>query len=231
MAKFDLIIDTSIFGAAVALRDVEKGLVYCEVAADVQNSARQLPLMVDDAIRHGKSAITEINRVIVSQGPGSFTGIRVGIAYAYGFFKGLLELRSSAVVMAGVSSLELLAGHLSQKTSSDIALLLPSTKTTGFCAIVKHGVSSLLAVDLAKDDGGNLKSLDWKILGNWDGLTEKADILNAKSVEILDIRGSARLALAAINDKLSADTKFNWSVEMPSAIYLRKSTVEEKAQL
>jgi tRNA threonylcarbamoyl adenosine modification protein YeaZ len=230
MPQYDLLIDTSIFGAAVGLRHASQGLVYCQVASDVQNSARQLPLMVEEAVQGANTSLTGIRRVVVSQGPGSFTGIRVGIAYAYGFFKGLVEKVGAEAAIAGVSSLELVALNVSKKASRDIALFLPSTKTTGFFAMVKQGVSSLHPIDLSKDLGDTLKSLDWKVLGQWDALGEKANSLHANSIELLDLRESARLALLAIDDRLSTDTTLNWSVDMPSAIYLRQSTVEEKAR-
>lgn len=232
MAKYDLLIDTSIFGAAVGVgrgNGQSRELLVSEVTSDVQNSARQLPLMVDQALSGLNASIADINRIVVSQGPGSFTGIRVGIAYAYGYFVGLSKTSNPEVKIAGVSSLKFLSQHLSVSLGYDLCLFLPSTKTTGFVSQVINGEANLMAVDLTRDLSQVMASNQWLVLGEWPGLRDLSKTERERSFRELDLRENARLALVSINDRLSSDSSIRWSNEMPVAAYLRKSTVEEKA--
>jgi tRNA threonylcarbamoyl adenosine modification protein YeaZ len=233
MPKFDLIIDTSIFGAAVAIAvgdGKSRKIVFSEVTPDVQDSARQLPLLVEDGIKQAGLNIGDIGRIVVSQGPGSFTGIRVGLAYAYGFLRGLISGANPYATMAGVSSLELLAAHWSSQLGQDVVVFLPSTKTTGYAAKFEKENISLHPVDLAKGLHSSMIGKFWCILGSWDGLLEVAAKNKTQSFQIMEPKENARLALGSINDRLAAESGLVWSADMPNAIYLRKSTVEEKAE-
>lgn len=232
MAKYDLLIDTSIFGAAVGISSgngQSRELLVSEVTSDVQNSARQLPLMVDQALSGLNASISDINRIVVSQGPGSFTGIRVGIAYAYGYFLGLSKASNPEIKLAGVSSLKFLSEYLSVSLGHNLCLFLPSTKTTGFVSQVVNGETTLMAIDLTKDLGHVTGSTHWLVLGEWQALRDLSRTVRERTFRELDLRENARLALVAINDRLSVDSSIKWSNEMPVAVYLRKSTVEEKA--
>jgi tRNA threonylcarbamoyl adenosine modification protein YeaZ len=233
MPEFDLIIDTSIFGAAVGLGtgdDSSRKLIFSDVTHEIQDSARRLPLIVEQAMNQAGIKAEDIGRMVISQGPGSFTGIRVGLAYAYGFFKGLISKANPQAKIAGVSSLQVLATHFGGNLGQDVAVFLPSTKTTGYAATFSNGNSSLLPLDLAKGVDAVLLDKVWLVLGAWNGLSEAAQSAGIQTFQNMDPRENARLALGVINDRLSADSGLAWSEVMPGAIYLRKSTVEEKAE-
>jgi tRNA threonylcarbamoyladenosine biosynthesis protein TsaB len=71
------------------------------------HDARLAPL-VDEVMRGAGAAFADLNRIAVVVGPGSFTGVRVGVAFARGL---ALAMDVTAV---GVSSLEALEGLPSQ---------------------------------------------------------------------------------------------------------------------
>jgi len=62
-----------------------------------------LPTLVDDVFRGAGLRIGDVQRVVVTVGPGAFTGIRIGLAFAKG-----IKVATGAVVL-GISSLECLA--------------------------------------------------------------------------------------------------------------------------
>lgn len=62
-----------------------------------------LPTLVDEVFRGAGLRIGDVRRVVVTVGPGAFTGIRIGLAFAKG-----IKVATGAVVL-GVSSLECLA--------------------------------------------------------------------------------------------------------------------------
>lgn len=238
MKTYTLVIDTSIFGAGVALFNQEsKALDFIEITSDVADSARQLPLIVEKGLGSLGVGRETVQRVIVSRGPGSFTGIRVGMAYSLGFASGLSFEGSTQPLITGVSSLTLLAQSLSVEIGGSVMALLPSTKTTGFAAFDEQGEFFTSAVDAhdPRTDALFLKKLDaqWVIIGTWDWALEWANKHSVKGFRMIHGRDAVALAIRAVCDALKANKKFDWvnawSADLPRPIYLRKSTVEEKA--
>lgn len=94
-----LSIDTSAKTASVAVTDGETLLSECFVNAGLTHSRTLMP-MVDNALKQADMNINEIDAFCVNAGPGSFTGIRIGVAA----IKGLAL--TSGKPCAGVSTLE-----------------------------------------------------------------------------------------------------------------------------
>ena len=116
------------FGAAVLLED---GTVSAEYAGGVgrKNFQGFMPV-VDFLLESTGAAPSDIEGIIVSTGPGSFTGLRVGLAAA----KGMAQALGSPVV--GVSSLAALARRI---PFSDLPVrpLLDSRKGELFTALFR----------------------------------------------------------------------------------------------
>ena len=93
-----LALNTAMDGCDVAL------LVDGHVAADVSTPMAKghdssLPVLVSEVMKRADRRLVEVDRIAVVTGPGSFTGVRVGVAFARGL---ALALSRPAV---GVSSL------------------------------------------------------------------------------------------------------------------------------
>lgn len=76
-----LAIETTGAEASVALIN-EKGRVFVETSDQKMNHLQNLMPMVDILLKKRELSIDDINYVAVSEGPGSFTGIRIGVASA-----------------------------------------------------------------------------------------------------------------------------------------------------
>ena len=83
-----LAIDTATPHGGVALVSGEKVLSRALLPAGRQASGTILAA-VDGLFRNAGSTLSEVSHVAVSAGPGSFTGLRVGMAAAKGFCQGL----------------------------------------------------------------------------------------------------------------------------------------------
>jgi tRNA threonylcarbamoyladenosine biosynthesis protein TsaB len=94
---------TPMAGAAV----VEDGRILAETVLDVHRApAERLLGQVERVLEESATALSELAAIAVSVGPGSFTGIRVGISTARGLAGG------SGVRLVGVPTLESLAAPL-----------------------------------------------------------------------------------------------------------------------
>jgi tRNA threonylcarbamoyladenosine biosynthesis protein TsaB len=95
-------IETSTSQASVALLEGGKVVLAREHARPKQSAERLLPLIAELLDEAGWRR-TSLERIGVSVGPGSFTGLRVGIACAQGLALGL------GVPLVGVTSLQAMA--------------------------------------------------------------------------------------------------------------------------
>lgn len=99
-----LAIDTAGTGCSAALYDSDRDVVLGAAGEDIgRGHAERLMEFVDGALAAAGLDLPAVNRIAVTIGPGSFTGIRVGVAAARGL---ALALGIPAV---GVSTLSALA--------------------------------------------------------------------------------------------------------------------------
>lgn len=106
---------------SVALsRDGE--VLSCRESYEGRDHARLVATYVDELLRECGVAASELSAVAVSQGPGSYTGLRIGVSFAKGLCYGL------NIPLIGVSSLESLVRLAVDALSEDelrCATLMP----------------------------------------------------------------------------------------------------------
>lgn len=97
-----LAIDSSAPGCSVAL--LNNGTLVAEQVAEPQPSySKYLLQMVDHALREGSVRLNEVDGFAITIGPGSFTGLRVGVSLLKGF------VLATEKPFVGVNTLEALA--------------------------------------------------------------------------------------------------------------------------
>lgn len=100
-----LSVDTSSNVASVAITDDEK--LICEITVNTKKTHSQtLMPMIDSALKQSELGIPDIDLIVSANGPGSFTGLRIGVSAV----KGLAHAKDIPVV--GVSILEAMAYDL-----------------------------------------------------------------------------------------------------------------------
>ena len=110
-------IDSSAKTASAAVFDCEDNKILSEInsGGSVSHSENLLP-MIDYALKTAGVCVSDINLFAAANGPGSFTGIRIGVAT----IKGLAFGGSDCI---GVSSLQVLAYNFYPAVCSDILIL------------------------------------------------------------------------------------------------------------
>lgn len=100
-----LALDTSTKGCSAALFDGQDCMVHRQVIEDGFVHAEQLHLIVASLFEEVPYSLQDIDAVAVGAGPGSYTGLRIGVSAAKGFAFALDN------PLIGVDSLALLAQH------------------------------------------------------------------------------------------------------------------------
>ena len=151
-----LAIETATAVCAVAI--VTDGVLRAEEALEAKNiHAERLLGMVDETLRQSGLAASDLEGVAVSIGPGSFTGLRIGLSVAKGLVFGL------EISLAAVPTLEALAWRLADSAAGAGAPYILSTidarRDEVYCQLftlshqgpVSSGLPQDLPVDRVRD--------------------------------------------------------------------------------
>ena len=95
-------IDTSSMAASVAV--IEDNKLICEYT--IKTHSQKLMPMIENMLNLSDLNVCEIDAIAVCEGPGSFTGLRIGMATA----KAIAHVNDIPVI--GVNSLEVLAANM-----------------------------------------------------------------------------------------------------------------------
>jgi len=98
-----LAIDTSTSRTSVAIIDGDT-VVFSGFRDGATAHGPSLPALVQEAL-----AVSEVDEVVVGMGPGPFTGLRVGIAFAQSF------ALAREIPIRGVCSLDAIAAQINEK--------------------------------------------------------------------------------------------------------------------
>jgi len=104
---------------------------------DQQPSAK-LPEIVRELVGASSYSISDLSSVVVGRGPGSFTGIKIGLAFVEGF------AAIGGIEPIAVSSLGVLAGSLLDERRH---LVYPMTKNSGLVALSAQDEFALVKID------------------------------------------------------------------------------------
>ena len=120
-----LAIDTSTSRTSVAIIDGDS-VLFSGHRDGATAHGPSLPALVQEAL-----AISEVDEVVVGMGPGPFTGLRVGIAFAQSF------ALAREIPVRGVCSLDAIAAQISEK---DFIITVDARRKEVYWARYTNGV-------------------------------------------------------------------------------------------
>ncbi len=133
-----LAVDTTEQGGSIAL--VDNGIPLCDrYVAGLKNHAVTLMPLVERMLKEdAENGLDDLDGFVVSRGPGSFTGLRIGISMVKG-----LALATGKPV-AGVSSLDGIAWQLSH-ASLPVCAMLDARRGEVYCAVYQFKNGELIS--------------------------------------------------------------------------------------
>jgi len=208
-----LCIETGTSVCSVAIGD-ENGILGVREVSDPKAHSTMLPRLISDVLTDAGVAANQISAVAVSKGPGSYTGLRIGVSMAKGI------CYTSGVPLIGVSSLQAMAVGL---TLSNINLpvdtllcpMIDARRMEVYCAIYNHAgepVSDVRAVVVDENSFAEYLQTQ-KIIFFGDGSAKCKDVIKSKNANFIDgFEPSARfmlpLALKAYTNEEFEDTAY-----------------------
>ncbi len=146
-------IETSTMTGSVALMDEERLIAEYTLNLKETHTSRLMPA-IDKVLKDASLTIQDLDGIAVSLGPGSFTGLRIGIATAKGLAQGL------NIPVVGIPTLDGLAFNLSH-CKDLICPILDARKGEVYCALYKNG--KRLTKYMACEPGELLKKIKSKV--------------------------------------------------------------------
>lgn len=222
-----LAVDTSSTVASAAIVDGEKLVCECVLNNKLTHSQTLMP-MIDEVFKKSELTPLDIDVFAVSNGPGSFTGLRIGVTT----IKGLAHAAKKPV--CGVNTLEALAYNL-PFCPYIIAPIMDARREQVYNAFYKwengtlKEVASPRAISL-EDCMNELLKLGEKVVFLGDGVAvfrEKIkDTLKEQALFTPQLACTGRAACVAE----AAKNKETISYGELAPVYLRKSQAEREAE-
>jgi len=215
-----LAIDTSNKVASVSIFE-DRELIKEKISDEEKTHSEKLLPMLDELLKGENISIDNIDMFVVSVGPGSFTGIRIGVATV----KGMAQALNKKVIP--VTSLE---GLIQMADSNNVCAIINARHGNVYAQIKHNG--ELLDADCYEINVviDKLKELGEKFILVGDATEEFYDLLNEKiNCEILEkkIELSSDIGKYALNKYFKDENVAKIPHEI-LPIYLRKAQPERE---
>ncbi len=134
-----LAFDTCFGTCSVAV--LSAGELLAEAVLSIPNrQTEQLIVIIDSCLRQARLTIEEIDYVAVTNGPGSFTGVRIGLACALGF-----KVAASNIKVITLSTFEAVY-NMCKPLIKDIVVAFLCSKNSYYCQKFIDGSSQDMCV-------------------------------------------------------------------------------------
>ena len=125
-------IETSTTNCSVSLSKEGETLVLKEVNDANYSHAEKLHVFIDDVLKEAEIKTTDLNAIAVSKGPGSYTGLRIGVSASKGLCYAL------DIPLISISTLEALSQQVVVDDKGLIIPMLDARRMEVYSAIFNH---------------------------------------------------------------------------------------------
>ena len=225
-----LAIDTSALVATAALCEDGTPIAVCSQKSGLTHSATMLPI-IKNIMDNTNTSIDDIDMFAVSEGPGSFTGIRIGIATVKGLAFGKNK------ICIGVSTLEAMAHTVASFcTDALICPVMDARRSQLYNAIFEYRGGKLLRLTpdrtvMADALAKELDAMDKPVFFIGDGyhIMEKRNLSCYRETPVAcRWQNGVGVALAALAAYTEAEDKSVFTDRMLRPEYLRLPQAERE---
>ena len=176
-------IETSTKNCSVALFSGSKLISEKSLLSEKYSHSETLTLFVEDVIKNSDYKLIDLDAISVSKGPGSYTGLRIGVSTA----KGLSYSLNCPLI--SVSTLQSMAFYMSKKKSNyDLYCpMIDARRMEVFSSFYNKKNNQIRDVraDIIDEDSYK-KELENKVLFFGDGANKCKDLLTSGNSYFLD---------------------------------------------
>lgn len=186
-----LAIDTALAACAVAVFDTGHGIVAHESEAMTRGHAEALTPMIARVMEAAQTSFADIDRIAVTVGPGSFTGLRVGVSAARG-----IALASNRPAVGVTTTTALAAPYLAGTHSEPVLIAIDARNDMAYMQVFGENGRTLLPPQLSP-----LRSLSVLKLGPLrivgSAAKRAAQLFAPSEIALVDDRAAADIAWVA----------------------------------
>ncbi|MES2863303.1 MAG: tRNA (adenosine(37)-N6)-threonylcarbamoyltransferase complex dimerization subunit type 1 TsaB [Bacteroidota bacterium] len=129
-------VETATKNCSVALAKEGKTIAIREIATENFSHAEKLHVFIEELFSETNLKLQDLNAIAVSQGPGSYTGLRIGVSAAKGLCYAL------SIPLISVDTLELLARKLTV-AEGIIVPMIDARRMEVFCAFFDNNYNKI----------------------------------------------------------------------------------------
>ncbi len=229
-----LIVETTMQGISLGLSQPSEdtnALKWQKSDDTPQGTARSLSLCLESGLESLSKDIRDISYIAISHGPGSFTGIKIGLSWAYG-----LKAANPNIKFKSVSGLSCAAKFCHKNVvKKDLQLVFPSTRTHGYQVFVNDDQAKVDLITVDQNEIGQAHLFEPRdqhevvLIGAWPALQEKMAKLGREFLTFTH-KDIAAWSIKGIFLEAIGDIPVGFSDALPQPLYMRQSTAEEKRQ-
>lgn len=197
-------IETSTTNCSVSLSHKGETLVLKEDYGNGYSHAEKLHVYVDEVLKEAKISTLQLDAIAVSKGPGSYTGLRIGVSAAKGLAFAL------NIPLISVSTLEALA-HQVKADSGLIVPMLDARRLEVYSAIFDTQFNSIRAIEAQVLDETSFQSYlsENKVYFIGDGVAKTKALLDNNNAVFIEnkLPSADQMSALSFNKYKKSDTE------------------------
>ena len=168
---FILNIETATKNCSVSIAKNGETIALREIAEEGYSHAEKLHVFIEELISESKISIKDLNAIAVSQGPGSYTGLRIGVSSAKGLCYAL------NIPLIAVDTLQSLAAQISI-SNGVIIPMIDARRMEVFSATFDKDLNTIqkVAAEIITEESYQNRDEEMHFLG--DGASKCKEFLN-----------------------------------------------------
>lgn len=172
-------LETSTRNCSVALAKNGETIICKEIAEIGFSHAEKLHVFIEEIIKEANINFSDLKAIAVSKGPGSYTGLRIGVSAAKGLCFAL------DIPLISVDTLKVLASQVAIENGVIIPMI-DARRMEVYSAIFDHQYNKIRAIEAQILDENSFSEIDEKIYIIGDSSEKAKTILTHKNISYLD---------------------------------------------